>query len=367
MDEVAWPDQWQAEARQRLQTYFGSEARVRIVLGDPEISVDGTVMEGHVYLDDGVPTIVYDVSGRPDVHPWRLLQGPVLRIYELRARRKPFIVFANPGWRPSRVNRQRTNMREAALPERRCLLRQRVCVCACSGIQARVRLAFKPLLMSTTPCHTRVMIFRTAMVLALLAMTFGLAACGSSGDSTRPNKASSTGGGSTSTQSVVPAVVGQRGDAARTAITAAGFKPEFESDSGKAVFLVSNWTVVSQDPAARTKAPAGSTVTLRVTKPDAATTSSASQTAAASPSATPAFSATYATVACDRAGKNRFPYGFKAHWITGKLNESWNNGRWFLKVTATVTNAASAKRDVTVECYVKGTADNPVVTEFLTY
>ena len=216
-------------------------------------------------------------------------------------------------------------------------------------------------------CHTLVMIHRAVTVLASLAMIFGLAACGSSGSGTSSTEASGSGSGSANAQSVVPNVVGQRGNAARTAISAVGLKPEFESDLGKAVLIESNWTVVSQDPAAGAKVPAGSTVTVRVSKPGAATTSEASPRATASPTDTPAFSATYAQTACDREGKNRFPYGFKAHWITDKLNESWNDGTWFLKVGATVTNAYSAKRDLTVECYVKGTADNPVVTKFLAY
>jgi len=96
---IAWPHDWQPEARDALAPYFGRDVRVDIVLG-PLSSIDGSRMSGFVYVDDGVPMIIHDHTGRPDVYPWRLLGGPVLRIHEIRPRRRPAVVFAHPGWNP---------------------------------------------------------------------------------------------------------------------------------------------------------------------------------------------------------------------------------------------------------------------------
>lgn len=100
MASLEWPDLWQQEAKQALLPVFGTDARVRIVVDDPATAIDGTVIEGFVYVDEGVPTIIHDRSGRADVYPWKLLSGPVLRIYELRPKGKPVVLFAHPGWTP---------------------------------------------------------------------------------------------------------------------------------------------------------------------------------------------------------------------------------------------------------------------------
>ena len=101
--EIAWPADWQPEAIAAVVPYLGSDERLRIVVGPPETSFSGTVLAGHVYVDDGVATIVHDRSGRPDVYPWRLLAGPVLRIELLRARRRPLVLFAHPDWPGNRA------------------------------------------------------------------------------------------------------------------------------------------------------------------------------------------------------------------------------------------------------------------------
>ena len=97
MTEIQWPPRWQEEAKRVISRYFGRDARLRIVVDDPATAIDGSVLEGFVYLDDVIPTIIHDRSGRPDVYPWPLLAGPLLRIYELVPRRKPFVVYAHPG------------------------------------------------------------------------------------------------------------------------------------------------------------------------------------------------------------------------------------------------------------------------------
>jgi hypothetical protein len=98
--ETEWPRRWQEEAKRVISGCFGRDSRLRIVVGDPAAAIDGSVVEGFVYLDGAVPTIIHDRSGRPDVYPWPLLAGPVLRIYELAPRRKPFVVYAHPDWSP---------------------------------------------------------------------------------------------------------------------------------------------------------------------------------------------------------------------------------------------------------------------------
>src|SRR6266568_8888486 len=88
MSVIEWPARWPDEAKEVLLPYFGSDKRLRIVVDAPASAIDGTVVEGYVYLEGAeVPTIIHDRSGRPDAYPWRLLVGPVLRIYELRPRR----------------------------------------------------------------------------------------------------------------------------------------------------------------------------------------------------------------------------------------------------------------------------------------
>ena len=98
--EIDWPPRWQADAKEALLPYIGTDTRVEILVGDPATCFDGTVMAGFVYLDGAVPQIIYDRSGRADVYPWRLLLGPVLRIYRLEPRRKRKVLYAHPAWTP---------------------------------------------------------------------------------------------------------------------------------------------------------------------------------------------------------------------------------------------------------------------------
>ena len=102
--DIQWPDRWQEEARAALTPLFNSDVRVLIIVDDPATAMDGTVLEGFVYLDDGTPTMIYDHSGRADVFPWKVLMGPVLRIYELVPGQRPHVVYAHPGWSPRHVS-----------------------------------------------------------------------------------------------------------------------------------------------------------------------------------------------------------------------------------------------------------------------
>jgi hypothetical protein len=98
--EIEWPTHWECAAIEAVLPYLGSDERLRIVLGDPKKSIHGTVIGGHLYVEDGTPMIVHDRSGRPDVFPWQLLRGPVLRIELIRPRRRPLVLYAHPGWKP---------------------------------------------------------------------------------------------------------------------------------------------------------------------------------------------------------------------------------------------------------------------------
>jgi hypothetical protein len=99
-DGVSWPPRWQSEAIEALLPYLGSDERLRIWVGPPKRALSGTLIEGHVYVEDETPMIVHDRSGRPDVFPGELLMGPVLRIELLRPRRRAVVLYANPDWHP---------------------------------------------------------------------------------------------------------------------------------------------------------------------------------------------------------------------------------------------------------------------------
>ena len=95
---IRWPDRWQSEACVALEPYLGSDVRLDIILGPNDGLGGGTRLQGLVYLVDDVPTVIHDRSGRSDVYPWSLLAGPVMRINELRPRRKPVTLFVDPEW-----------------------------------------------------------------------------------------------------------------------------------------------------------------------------------------------------------------------------------------------------------------------------
>lgn len=67
-------------------------------------------------------------------------------------------------------------------------------------------------------------------------------------------------------------------------------------------------------------------------------------------------------------GKGEYPYGFKLHYVAGKLAETpMDESTWTLKAACTVTNESNAKQDMTCEATVTGTTDNPQVIDFLIY
>jgi len=98
--EIEWPARWQDEAIAAVRPYLGTEDRLRILVDDPKKALSGTMVEGHVYVEEGTPMIIHDRSGRWDVYPGPLLLGPVLRIELLRPRRRPLVLYAHPDWKP---------------------------------------------------------------------------------------------------------------------------------------------------------------------------------------------------------------------------------------------------------------------------
>jgi hypothetical protein len=192
---------------------------------------------------------------------------------------------------------------------------------------------------------------------AVAAITVALTGCATA---TTPISTPSS-AGATSTTSVHD-VTGMAGDEARDQLKADGLKVEFSTPDGDSVWKASNWTVDSQDPAAGTAVKAGATITLNVSKPAAAEVPAAPVLAT-----TGGLTGTYAQAACDQYGEQQFPYGFKGHWVLGKLAEEIQNDQWFFKIEATVTNGFAADRDYNVECFVAGTKDAPVVTAFNAY
>lgn len=76
----------------------------------------------------------------------------------------------------------------------------------------------------------------------------------------------------------------------------------------------------------------------------------------------------YAWQAASNYGKNEYPFGFKLHYIKGKLaQEAVDENTWYLKATCTVTNGYNASMEMECEAKVTGTNDNPEVIEFNVY
>ncbi|BDA65148.1 excalibur calcium-binding domain-containing protein [Actinomyces capricornis] len=117
-----------------------------------------------------------------------------------------------------------------------------------------------------------------ALALAsVVILSLILSGCGSTEAAGRASQAPSASQEATVT---VPEVVGMKGDAAVEALEAAGLtrSPTFkDADGQESVWKKSNWSVVTQDPAAGTAVPADQEVTLMVNhdSADAAATQSA--------------------------------------------------------------------------------------------
>jgi hypothetical protein len=98
--DLNWPSRWQPEAIGAVRPYVGADVRLEILVDDPATAVSGTLVAGYVYSgQDGSVMVIHDHSGRPDVYPWKLFSGPVLRVSLLRPRRRKLDLYVHPVWK----------------------------------------------------------------------------------------------------------------------------------------------------------------------------------------------------------------------------------------------------------------------------
>ena len=98
--DLVWPPDWQQDAISAALPYVDSDHRLRVLVGDPKLSVSGTAISGYLYEQDGKVMVIYERSGRTDVYPWPLLSGPVLRIELLRPKKRRLVLFSEAEWEP---------------------------------------------------------------------------------------------------------------------------------------------------------------------------------------------------------------------------------------------------------------------------
>ena len=172
----------------------------------------------------------------------------------------------------------------------------------------------------------------------------------------------------------VPDVTSMAGDAAQDAIEEAGFESEFDAGEDS-VWMASNWTVMSQDPAAGTKAEDGATVTLVVGKPSTEEFEPAEEEVAppaapvppAAPTTTPSgLSAGVAVTTCDRYGSDQATFGWNADFLLDGTRMI-EGDTYVLKAGVSITNAYGTEGRYTVDCVVGGSDAAPVVVSFNVY
>lgn len=190
-------------------------------------------------------------------------------------------------------------------------------------------------------------------VIGALTMMLSLSACG--------------------TQKEVPDVTGRGFSDATATLSKAGFTYEAKDGTGRIAF---DGTVTGQDPKGGTKTDDTKVkLTVKSSMDEFREKNEQQQKEMAEKKAqqqnTPAPSAekstsggltqTYALLACKQRGKQEFPYGFKPHFITDAAEPIWSPDSVLLQFGATVKNEYNAKRDVTVNCNVRGSNDKPEV------
>lgn len=99
------------------------------------------------------------------------------------------------------------------------------------------------------------------------------------------------------------------------------------------------------------------------------TTTTPPDTSTATPDAsTTTDNLSYAWQAVDRYGEQMYPYGFKLHYIAGKLAEEKQGDRYFLKATCDVKNEFGTwAKGLDCEAYVSGSGTNWTVDSFNVY
>ena len=102
MPGYTWPPEWQAEAVAATEPYVNTEYLIDVLVG-PTTSISGTALAGYLYSTAaGELQMIYDHSERPDVYPWPLLRGPVLRVSVRLPKKRRTVVYAHPDWTPKR-------------------------------------------------------------------------------------------------------------------------------------------------------------------------------------------------------------------------------------------------------------------------
>lgn len=175
------------------------------------------------------------------------------------------------------------------------------------------------------------------------------------------------------TQKEVPDVTGKSFSEATATLSKAGFTYDAKDGTDRIAF---DGTVTGQDPKGGTKTDDTKVkLTVKSSMDEFREKNEQQQKETAEKKAqqqnTPAPSAekstsggltqTYALLACRQRGKQEFPYGFKPHFITNAAEPIWSPDSVLLQFGATVKNEYNAKRDVTVNCNVRGSNDKPEV------
>lgn len=175
------------------------------------------------------------------------------------------------------------------------------------------------------------------------------------------------------TQKEVPDVTGKSFSDATATLSKAGFTYDAKDGTDRIAF---DGTVTGQDPKGGTKTDDTKVkLTVKSSMDEFREKNEQQQKETAEKKAqqqnTPAPSAekstsggltqTYALLACRQRGKQEFPYGFKPHFITDAAEPIWSPDSVLLQFGATVKNEYNAKRDVTVNCNVRGSNDKPEV------
>lgn len=175
------------------------------------------------------------------------------------------------------------------------------------------------------------------------------------------------------TQKEVPDVTGKSFSEATATLSKAGFTYDAKDGTDRIAF---DGTVTGQDPKGGTKTDDTKVkLTVKSSMDEFREKNEQQQKEMAEKKAqqqnTPAPSAekstsggltqTYALSACRQRGKQEFPYGFKPHFITDAAEPIWSPDSVLLQFGATVKNEYNAKRDVIVNCNVRGSNDKPEV------
>jgi len=99
--ELTWPARWQPEAIEAIAPYVDTDYLVEVLVGAPATSIDGSSLAGYLFTaGSGQVQIIHDRSGRPDVYPWSLLAGPVLRVTARLPSKRRSVVYMHPDWNP---------------------------------------------------------------------------------------------------------------------------------------------------------------------------------------------------------------------------------------------------------------------------